>query len=121
MFEGAKSLLASFAELPNTLKFHFLKFPLWRADARYSISAVCFPNMKYSYPDSAVKATRRNQPYRQSIRIFYKFIGEMQEDAIRALPVDAPILKRSENLDNEPNSTYTFVDSDKGGANLLNK
>ena len=56
------------------------------------------------YPDGTVKATHRNQPYRQSIRIFYKFIGEMQEDAIRALPVDVSILKQSENLGNEPNS-----------------
>lgn len=56
------------------------------------------------YPDGTVKATHRNQPYRQSIRIFYKFIGEMQEDAIRALPVDVSILKQSKNLDNEPNS-----------------
>ena len=56
------------------------------------------------YPDGTVKATHRNQPYRQSIRIFYKFIGEMQEDAIRALPVDVSILKQSKNLDDEPNS-----------------
>ena len=63
LFESAKSLLASFAELPNTLKLAFLKFPLRRADVRYSISAVCFPNIKYSYPDGAVKATHRNQPY----------------------------------------------------------
>ena len=41
---------------------------------------------------------------RQSIRIFYKFIGETQADAIRALPVDVSILKQSESLDNEPNS-----------------
>lgn len=56
------------------------------------------------YPDGTVKVTHRNQPYKQSIRIFYKFIGEMQEDAIRALPVDVSILKQSENLDDEPNS-----------------
>ena len=56
------------------------------------------------YPDGTVKATHRNQPYRQSIRIFYKFIGEMREDATRELPVDVSILKRSGNLDNEPNS-----------------
>ena len=36
----------------------------------------------------AVKATHRNQPYRQSIRIFYRFIGEMNtENAERALPI----------------------------------
>lgn len=56
------------------------------------------------YPEGTVKATHRSQPYRQSIRIFYKFIGEMQEDAVRTLPVDGSILKQSENLDNEPNS-----------------
>ena len=56
------------------------------------------------YPDGTVKATHRNQPYRQSIRIFYRFIGEIQKDAIRALPVDVSILKRSEILDDEPNS-----------------
>lgn len=38
------------------------------------------------YPDGIVKATHRNQPYRQSIRIFYKFIGEMAEEHIRELP-----------------------------------
>ena len=53
------------------------------------------------YPDGTVKATHRNQPYRQSIRIFYKFIGEMQADAIRALPVDGSILKQSANLDDD--------------------
>ena len=56
------------------------------------------------YPEGTVKATHRNQPYRQSIRIFYKFIGEMQEDAVRTLPVDVSILKQSEKLENEPNS-----------------
>ncbi len=36
----------------------------------------------------AVKATHRNQPYRQSIRIFYRFIGELNtENAERALPI----------------------------------
>ena len=35
-----------------------------------------------------VKATHRNQPYRQSIRIFYRFIGELNtENAERALPI----------------------------------
>ena len=36
--------------------------------------------------------------------IFYRFIGEMQEEATRELPVDVSILKQSENLDDEPNS-----------------
>ena len=35
-----------------------------------------------------VKATHRNQPYRQSIRIFYRFIGELNTgNTERALPV----------------------------------
>lgn len=56
------------------------------------------------YSEGTVKATHRNQPYRQSIRIFYKFIGEMQEEAVRTLPVDVSILKQSEKLEKEPNS-----------------
>ena len=35
------------------------------------------------YPEGTVKATYRNQPYRQSIRIVYKFIGEMAEEPVR--------------------------------------
>lgn len=38
------------------------------------------------YPDGTVKATHRSQPYRQSIRIFYKFIGEMTGSPVRELP-----------------------------------
>ena len=38
------------------------------------------------YPEEAVKATHRNQPYRQSIRIVYKFIGEVAEEPVRELP-----------------------------------
>lgn len=38
------------------------------------------------YPDGTVKATHRNQPYRQSIRIVYKFIGEVAEEPVRDLP-----------------------------------
>ena len=38
------------------------------------------------YPDGTVKATHRNQPYRQSIRIVYKFIGEVAEEPVRELP-----------------------------------
>ncbi len=36
------------------------------------------------------KATHRNQPYRQSIRIFYRFIGEVKGEAKRDLPLDVP-------------------------------
>ena len=36
----------------------------------------------------AVKAPHRDQPYRQSIRIFYRFIGELcSEHADRTLPI----------------------------------
>ncbi len=38
------------------------------------------------YPDGTVKATHRNQPYRQSIRILYKFVGEMAGSPVRELP-----------------------------------
>lgn len=38
------------------------------------------------YPEGTVKATHRNQPYRQSVRIFYKFIGELAEEPVRDLP-----------------------------------
>ena len=38
------------------------------------------------YPEGVVRATHPNQPYRQSIRIFYKFVGEVSEEPIRALP-----------------------------------
>jgi site-specific DNA recombinase len=37
-------------------------------------------------PDGQQKATHRNQPYRQSIRIFYKFIGELSGEPVRELP-----------------------------------
>ena len=39
-----------------------------------------------NYPDGIVKATHRNQPYRQSIRIVYKFIGEVAAEPVRELP-----------------------------------
>ena len=37
-------------------------------------------------PEGTQKVTHRNMPYRQSIRIFYKFIGELSEETIRDLP-----------------------------------
>ena len=40
------------------------------------------------YPDGTVKATHRNQPFRQKIRIFYRFIGEMAAEPTRNFPVD---------------------------------
>ena len=41
-------------------------------------------------PEGQEKATHRNQPYRQSIRIFYRFIGEVKGEAKRDLPLDVP-------------------------------
>ena len=37
-------------------------------------------------PDGAVKAKHRNQPFQQSVRIFYKFIGELDDFSLRDLP-----------------------------------
>lgn len=41
-------------------------------------------------PEGQQKATSRNQPYRQRIRIFYRFIGETDGDATRDLPLNVP-------------------------------
>lgn len=38
------------------------------------------------FSDGLTKATHRNTPYRQSIRIFYKFIGEVSKESVRELP-----------------------------------
>ena len=40
-------------------------------------------------PDGSVKATHRNQPFQQSVRIFYKFIGELDDFSLRDLPAQA--------------------------------
>lgn len=40
-------------------------------------------------PDGTSKVTHRNQPYRQSVRIFYRFIGEVKREATRDLPIGA--------------------------------
>lgn len=37
-------------------------------------------------PNGTEKATHRNQPFRQSIRIFYKFIGELDSTPLRNFP-----------------------------------
>ena len=37
-------------------------------------------------PDGVENATHRNQPYRQSVRIFYKFIGELSEESMKDFP-----------------------------------
>ena len=37
-------------------------------------------------PEGAQKATHRNQPFRQSVRIFYKFIGELESPPVREFP-----------------------------------
>lgn len=42
-------------------------------------------------PNGAVKATHRNQPFQQSVRIFYKFIGELDVIPIRDFPATADV------------------------------
>lgn len=42
-------------------------------------------------PDGTVKATHRNQPFQQSVRIFYKFIGELDVIPIRDFPAVAEL------------------------------
>lgn len=37
-------------------------------------------------PEGMQKATHRNQPFRQSVRIFYKFIGELEGHPMREFP-----------------------------------
>ena len=37
-------------------------------------------------PDGTQKATHRNQPFEQSVRIFYKFIGELEGPPIQEFP-----------------------------------
>ena len=37
-------------------------------------------------PDGVEKTTHRNQPYRQSVRIFYKFIGDLSEEPMQQFP-----------------------------------
>lgn len=37
-------------------------------------------------PDGITKVTHRNIPYKQKIRIFYKFVGELHGDSTRDLP-----------------------------------
>lgn len=36
-------------------------------------------------PGGTIKATHRNQPFQQSIRIFYRFIGEIDDVSVRDL------------------------------------
>lgn len=42
-------------------------------------------------PEGTVATTHRNQPYRQSIRIFYRFIGELESEPTRDFPLDVSI------------------------------
>ncbi len=56
------------------------------------------------YPNGIIKATHRDQPYRQSIRIVYKFIGEMNNDPKRDLPVGVSILNEPKTLEEATNS-----------------
>ena len=47
-------------------------------------------------PQGIEKATHRDQPYRQSIRIFYRFIGEMEDASVRELPLSSAAGGRGE-------------------------
>lgn len=40
------------------------------------------------YPEGTIKATHRNQPFRQSVKITYRFIGEVTEKPDRSLPLN---------------------------------
>ena len=42
-------------------------------------------------PEGTEKVTHRNQPYRQSVRIYYKFIGVLEGEAVRNMPQAASI------------------------------
>ncbi len=42
------------------------------------------------YPAGTVRATHRNTPYRQSVRIFYRFIGSLDQEPERELPLASP-------------------------------
>lgn len=62
-------------------------------------------------PEGQEKATHRSQPYRQSIRIFYRFIGEMKGEAKRALPLDVPYNK---------NGVVSTLNTDESAENEQN-
>lgn len=46
-------------------------------------------------PPGVEKTTHRNQPYRQSVRIFYKFIGELDPAPVKEFPREEKGLKES--------------------------
>lgn len=39
------------------------------------------------YPEGIQKATHRNQPFTQSVRIFYKFVGELSNEHVKEFPL----------------------------------
>lgn len=39
------------------------------------------------YPEGIQKATHRNQPFTQSVRIFYKFVGELNNKHVKEFPL----------------------------------
>lgn len=45
------------------------------------------------FPDGKQKATHRNTPFQQSIRICYRFIGDLNRDAVSIKNADVSILK----------------------------
>ena len=42
-------------------------------------------------PEGTQKATHRSQPYQQSVRIFYQFIGELEAPPVRGFPAAADL------------------------------
>ena len=42
--------------------------------------------------EETVKATHRTQPFRQNVRIFYNFIGELGDSSVRSFPADRAAL-----------------------------
>ncbi len=42
--------------------------------------------------EGTVKVTHRTQPFRQSVRIFYNFIGELDDSPVRSFPADGAVL-----------------------------
>ena len=56
-------------------------------------------------PEGVEKATHRNQPYRQCVRIFYKFIGELPRETTRDFPVGVSISNGQAIMEIEQNPT----------------
>lgn len=55
------------------------------------------------YPEGTIKATHRNMPYRQRVRIFYRFIGEICDEPTRQLPVTISNFNEEEHVSKQSN------------------